>query len=101
MASYHRQIFATVPKNWAAGVGPDTLTWISERLAEKAHLEQAYRLCLGLLSLTREYLSERVNNSCRLANTEGLNQLKQIKLNLKNKALLQKSGDGKLMPLFS
>jgi hypothetical protein len=40
-------------------VGSDTFTWVSERLAEKAHPEQAYRLCLGLLSLTREYPSER------------------------------------------
>lgn len=71
-------------KSWAAGVGPDTLTWISERLAEKAHPEQAYRLCLGLLGLTREYPSERVNNSCRLANAEGLTRLKQIKSILKN-----------------
>lgn len=71
-------------ENWAAGVGPDTLTWISARLAEKAHPEQTYRLCLGLLSLTREYPSERVNNSCRLANTEGLTRLKQIKSILKN-----------------
>ncbi|RAP69421.1 putative transposase, partial [Candidatus Erwinia dacicola] len=81
-------------KNWAAGVGPDTLTWVSERLAEKAHLEQAYRLCLGLLSLTREYPSERVNNSCRLANTEGLNRLKQIKSILKNnRDLVPADGD--------
>lgn len=61
-----------------------TLAWVSGRLAEKTHPEQAYRLCLGLLSLTREYPSERVNNSCRLANGEGLTRLKQIKSILKN-----------------
>ncbi|RAY95964.1 IS21 family transposase [Enterobacter cloacae] len=83
---HHQQWTPGRLKNWAAGVGPDTLTWISERLAEKAHPEQAYRLCLGLLSLTREYPSERVNNSCRLANAEGLAQLKQIKSILKTTA---------------
>lgn len=46
--------------------------------------KKAYRLCLGLLSLTREYPSERVNNNCRLANAEGLTRLKQIKSILKN-----------------
>ncbi|MBT0462907.1 Mu transposase domain-containing protein [Morganella morganii] len=81
---HHQQWTPGRLKNWAAGVGPDTLTWISARLAEKAHPEQAYRLCLGLLSLTREYPSERVNNSCRLANTEGLIRLKQVKSILKN-----------------
>ncbi|EGL7120382.1 hypothetical protein IMT85_004305 [Salmonella enterica] len=45
-------------------------------MTEKAHPEQAYRLCLGLLSLTREYPTERVNSSCRLANSEGLTRLK-------------------------
>ena len=42
-------------KSWAAGVGGDTLQWISDCLAETAHPEQACRLCLGLLNLTREY----------------------------------------------
>ena len=40
-------------KQWAQDIGPDTLRWVSDRLAEKAHPEQAYRLCLGLLNLTR------------------------------------------------
>ncbi|AVL16943.1 Transposase for insertion sequences IS1326/IS1353 [Enterobacter hormaechei] len=81
---HHQQWTPERLKSWAAGVGSDTFTWVSERLAEKAHPEQAYRLCLGLLSLTREYPSERVNNSCRLANAEGLTRLKQIKSILKN-----------------
>ncbi|MHA0273248.1 IS21 family transposase [Enterobacter ludwigii] len=82
MPERHRHHHEWTPgrlKSWAAGVGGDTLQWISDRLAEKAHPEQAYRLCLGLLNLTREYPSERVNNSCRLANREGLSRLKQIK----------------------
>lgn len=81
---HHQQWTPERLKSWAAGVGSDTFTWVSGRLAEKAHPEQAYRLCLGLLSLTREYPSERVNNSCRLANAEGLTRLKQIKSILKN-----------------
>jgi Transposase and inactivated derivatives len=81
---HHQQWTPERLKSWAAGVGSDTFTWISGRLAEKAHPEQAYRLCLGLLSLTREYPAERVNNSCRLANAEGLTRLKQIKSILKN-----------------
>ena len=48
-------------------------------MAEKAHPEQAYRLCLGLLNLSRDYPRERLNASCRIANREGLVRLKQIK----------------------
>lgn len=58
--------------------------WVSARLDERAHPEQAYRLCLGLLSLTREYPDERVNDCCRLANREGLTRLKQLKSVLKS-----------------
>ncbi|MBS4698188.1 IS21 family transposase, partial [Aeromonas salmonicida] len=56
-----------------------TLCWVSERLEEKAHVEQAYRLCLGLLSLSREYPPSRVEACCQLANREGLVRLKQLK----------------------
>jgi len=94
---HHQQWTPERLKNWAASVGSDTLKWISERLVEKAHPEQAYRLCLGLLSLTREYPSERVNKSCRLANAEGLTPLKQIKSILKNNRDLVPA-DGDLHP---
>ncbi len=66
-------------KQWAADIGPGTLCWVSERLEEKAHAEQAYRLCLGLLSLSREYPPSRVEACCQLANREGLVRLKQLK----------------------
>ena len=41
--------------------------------------EQAYRVCLGLLSLSRQYPAERLNAACRIANREALTRLKQIK----------------------
>ena len=66
-------------RQWARDIGPDTLRWVSDRLGEKAHPEQAYRLCLGLLNLSRDYPRERLNTSCRIANREGLVRLKQIK----------------------
>ena len=66
-------------KQWAQDIGLDTLRWVSERLEEKAHPEQAYRLCLGLLNLSRSYPAERLNACCRLANREGLTRLKQLK----------------------
>ncbi|WP_339755131.1 IS21 family transposase [uncultured Marinobacter sp.] len=66
-------------KQWGQDIGTDTRDWISNRLAEKAHPEQAYRLCLGLLNLSREYPAARLNRSCRIANKEGLVRLKQIK----------------------
>lgn len=66
-------------KQWTQDIGPDVLQWIEQRLQEKEHPEQAYRLCLGLLALSREYPSDRLNSACRIANREGLTRLKQIK----------------------
>src|SRR5699024_10433764 len=42
-------------RNWAKDIGPDTLIWVTGRLNARDHPEQAYRVCLGLLSLSREY----------------------------------------------
>lgn len=64
---------------WAERIGPDTRLWVESRLTQKAHPEQAYRVCLGLLNLSRNYPSERLNASCRIANREGLIRLKQIR----------------------
>ena len=87
MPARHRKQQQWTPgrlKNWARDIGPDTLTWVSDRLAEREHPEQAYRVCLGLLNLTREYPSQRLNAGCRIANREGLNRLKHIKAILRS-----------------
>ena len=66
-------------KNWAKDIGPEVLTWVDRQLTARDHPEQAYRVCLGLLNLSRDYPVERVNAACRIANREGLRRLKQIK----------------------
>ena len=80
----HQQWTPQRLKSWARDVGPEVLNWISDQLAAKDHPEQAYRLCLGLLNLSREYPSSRLDGACRIANREGLNRLKQIKSILKS-----------------
>ena len=69
--------------NWAAGIGPETLTWVRGQLESKSHPEQAYRICLGLLNLSREYPVQRLEAACCLANKESLSRLKQVKSILK------------------
>jgi transposase len=66
-------------KNWAKDIGSDVLTWVDHQLTAKDHPEQAYRVCLGLLNLSREYPPERLNKACRIANTQKLYRLKQVK----------------------
>ena len=80
--------------SWAAKIGPDTRQWVDALLVSKDHPEQAYRVCLGLLNLSKDYPSCRLNAACRLANAEGLMRLKQIKSVLKsNRDQLQEQLD--------
>lgn len=77
---------------WANDIGEDTHLWVDDQLKSKAHPEQAYRVCLGLLNLSRDYPTCRLNSACQLANREGLTRLKNIKSILKsNRDQLQQS----------
>lgn len=81
--SQHQQWTPGRLKQWASSIGTETLQWISWQLESKAHPEQAYRLCLGLLNLSRTYPSTRLEAACKLANREKLYRLKHIKSILK------------------
>ena len=70
--------------NWAKSIGPDVLIWVRNRLNEKPHPEQAYRVCLGLLNLTRKYEHIRLNNACIIANSKSLTTLRHIRSILNN-----------------
>lgn len=66
-------------KNWAKDIGPEVLAWVDRQLTSKAHPEQAYRICLGLLNLSRDYPAQRLDATCKIANREGLLRLKHLK----------------------
>ena len=65
-------------------IGTHTQAWVQHQLNAKDHPEQAYRVCLGLLSLSRSYPATRIDNACKLANKQSLYRLKQIKSILKS-----------------
>jgi len=69
---------------WASDIGVETKRWVQYQLDSKDHPEQAYRLCLGLLNLSRQYPPSRLDAACRIANKESLFRLKQIKSILKS-----------------
>lgn len=77
--------------NWAKDLGDEVLRWVQALLKQKQHEEQAYRVCLGLLNLSRAYPPTRLNNACAIANKNSLYRLKQIK------AILQSNQD-QLLP---
>lgn len=53
--------------NWAQSVGPKTLDLTKELIEKKAHPEQAYRACLGLLNLSKQFGVERLEAACHRA----------------------------------
>lgn len=93
MPERHKQQGSWTPERlqqWAQRIGLDTQHWVASRLSEKAHPEQAYRVCLGLLNLSKRFPPERLDSACRIANREGLTRLKQIRAILtSNRDLLQ------------
>jgi len=75
----HQQWTAGRLMNWAKDLGDEALVWVQTQLKQKQHEQQAYRVCLGLLNLSRRYPAHRVNRACQIANRNKLYRLKQIK----------------------
>ena len=65
--------------NWAKSMGDEVLVWVKALLAQKEHPEQAYRVCLGLLNLSKSFDDARLNKACLIANNKKLYRLKQVK----------------------
>lgn len=87
MPEGHRQQHQWSParlERWAGAIGEATRDWVEAQLARRAHPEQAYRVCLGLLNLSRDYSPARLEAACAIANREQLIRLKSIKRILKN-----------------
>lgn len=75
----HHQWSAGRIMNWAKELGDEVLIWVQAQLKNKQHEQQAYRVCLGLLNLSRGYPASRINNACAIANKHRLYRLKQVR----------------------
>ena len=54
-------------QSWGATIGAHTAQIVEHLLQSKSHPEQAYRACLGLLALARQYGNERLEAASALA----------------------------------
>ena len=64
---------------WAQTIGPHTTQLVQALLASRQHPQQAYRSCLGLLSLATRYGAERLEAACRRALPAGIHSYKGVK----------------------
>ncbi len=86
MPEAHRKQQEWTPErlcNWAKDIGPNVLIVVEQMFARKAHPEQAYRSCLGLLNLSRKYDAQRLERACQRALAIGSPYVKSIKSILK------------------
>ena len=75
-------------ESWANDIGSSTASLIKTYLARREYPEQSYRVCLGLLSLSKKYGKERLEAACSRAIATKVTSLKSIRLML-NKGLDQ------------
>ena len=70
MPASHRKHLEWTPTriiNWAKKSGKSTAHLVQELMNQKAHPEQAYRSCLGIIRLGDKYSNERLETACRRA----------------------------------
>jgi transposase len=65
--------------SWGAKIGSETQQQIAALLESRAHPEQGYRACLGLLRMEKRYGRERLEAACRRANHFGIVSMRRIK----------------------
>ena len=63
----------------AQNIGLSTATLIESIIDSKVHEEQAYRTCLGILSLTRQHTKEHIESACKYAYSHNITTRKSIK----------------------
>jgi len=72
--------------SWAAKIGPDVKAVVVKVLSSREYPEQAYRTCVGIISLAKKYGNIRVNNACKRALSFKLYKYKAVK-NILDKGL--------------
>jgi transposase len=64
---------------WAKQVGAETEEVITKVLQSRTYAPQAFRVCLGILSLSKRHGSLRLNRACRRALSFGVHSLATIR----------------------
>jgi len=86
MSAEHRLYAEWGPERflkWASAIGGEVALVIEKVLDSRKHPEQAYKVCLGILSLGKKYGAARLNKACKQANRFGTYSLKRIENMLK------------------
>jgi len=69
---------------WAAKIGPHTQSLIENVLNRRAHPQQGFRTCLGILRLAKSYGNDRLEAACRRAVAIGGTSYRSVQSILKH-----------------
>jgi transposase len=101
MPENHRAYAQWSPKrfhSWARSIGEEVAGVIQKVLKGRRHPEQAFKVCMGILSLAKEHGNERLNKVCGQANLLGTCSYKRIKNMLKLESEEQSHPELELIP---
>ncbi len=87
MPKSHQKYLEWTPSRiiqWAEQIGPQTQNLVRLILESRAHPEQGYRSCLGLLRLGKQYSTERLEAACARALAFKACSYKNVESILKN-----------------
>lgn len=74
---------------WAKGTGPKTAQFVQALMASKLHPQQAFRPCIGIISLAKKYGKDRLEAACHRALLLGVHTYKSVESILKNNLEIQ------------
>ena len=83
---------------WAKAIGEEVAVVIGRVLVSRKHPEQAFKVCLGILSLSKKYGPDRLQKVCRKADGFGIYSLKRIESMLKAALEEEKHPEPELIP---
>jgi transposase len=87
MPTAHQRYAEWTPQRliqWAAQTGPATAQVVEIILASRAHPQQGFRSCLGIMRLGKRYSAERLEAACQRALTLGACAYKSLESILRN-----------------
>jgi transposase len=82
MPSHHKFYSGWNPErfiSWASSIGHDVKALITKILEARTYPEQSYKVCLGIINLSKKYGNERLNNACSRALTFGCVSYQSVK----------------------
>ena len=101
MPKGHREHAEWTPeriRSWASSMGPQTTLMVDAIIQGRAHPEQGFRSCLGILRLGKQYGHARLELACARALSVGAKSYRHVENMLKNRLESTPLADASVTP---